>query len=264
MNKRGFVIIAQNTDSTNYIKCAEVLAKSIKKHMPDEKVCLITGEKFKSKVFDKVVAFPYGDLDATGKWKLINDWQVFEASPFDETIKIEADIYLPKSIEYWWDVLKHRDVVVSTNIRNFKQELSDVRVYRSFIDDNKLPDCYNSLTYFNKSDLSNNFFKAVREIFENWNDWKSILKCNPNEEASTDWVYALACHTIGETKTTMPHFSEMSMIHMKQWINGLPTENWTDTLIYEVLPHSLRINTYPQQYPFHYYIKNFADKLVTL
>ena len=31
------------------------------------------------------------------------------------------------------------------------QEISKVRVYRKFIDDNQLPDCYNALTYFRKS-----------------------------------------------------------------------------------------------------------------
>lgn len=261
---KGFVILAQNTTDVNYIKCAEVLAKSIRRTMPDQNVSLITDEKFKSKIFDKVIKLPYGDLDPTGKWKLINDWQVYEASPYDETIKIEADIILPKSIEYWWDILSIKDIVVSSAIRNFKQELSDSRFYRKFIDDNKLPDVYNSLTYFKKSKTAEDFFKIVRNVFENWNDWKQILKCNPNEEVSTDWAYAIACHILGPENTTLKHFTEMSMIHMKQWINGLPTENWTDTLIYEILPHSIRINTYPQQYPFHYYIKNFADKLDVL
>jgi hypothetical protein len=41
----------------------------------------------------------------------------------------------------------------------------------------------------------------------------------------------------------------------------LPTENWTDTLVYEILSNQLRVNTYPQMYPFHYHIKNFSDKL---
>lgn len=261
---QGFVILAQNTNDVNYIKCAEILAKSIKRTMPDQNVSLITSDKFKSKIFDKVIKLPYGDLDPTGKWKLINDWQVYEASPYDQTIKIEADIFLPKSIEYWWEVLNIKDIVVSSTIRNFKQEVSDSRFYRKFIDDNKLPDVYNSLTYFKKSNTAEKFFKIVRNVFENWNEWKEILKCNPDEEVSTDWAYSIACHILGVENTTLPEFKEMSMIHMKQWINGLPTENWTDTLIYEILPHTIRINTYPQQYPFHYYIKNFADKLDVL
>lgn len=261
---RGFVIIAQNTKDIDYIKCATVLAKNIKKLMPDEKVALITGEKINNKAFDKIVKFPYGDLAPDSKWKLINDWQVYEASPFDHTIKIEADIFLPQRIDHWWDILKPRDLVVSTYIRDYKQHISHNRFYRRFIDDNNLPDVYNALTYFKKGELAEKFFKTARNIFENWHDYRSLLKCNINEEVTTDWVYAIACHILGEERTTLPQFEGMSMVHMKQFINSLPTENWTDTLIYEILPHTLRINTFPQQYPFHYTIKDFSDKLEKL
>jgi hypothetical protein len=261
---RGFVISAQNTSEVNYVKCADVLAASIKKLMPNEKVVLITNDKVKTKFFDDIVPLPHGDLDPTGKWKLVNDWQVYDASPFEYTIKLEADMYIPANIDYYWDVLKQRDVVISTNIRNYKQELSDVRFYRKFIDDNRLPDCYNALTYFKKSDLAKEFFAIVRDVFTNWKQYKEILKCKSDEEVSTDWAYSIACHILGTENTTMPEFKAFSMIHMKQWINGMPTENWTDTLIYEILPHTLRLNTIPQLYPFHYHIKNFSDKLEKL
>ena len=49
---------------------------------------------------------------------------------------------------------------------------------------------------------------------------------------------------------------------MKQFINGTPTENWTDTLIYELLPNQIRIQTYVQRYPFHYHIKSFSDTIL--
>lgn len=259
---RGFVILAQNTKDVDYIKCAEALASSIKKTMPNEKVALLTYGRIKSKFFDQVIQLPYGDLDPTGNWKLINDWQVYEASPFDYTIKLEADLYLPKSIEYWWDVLSNRDLVISTTIRDFKQEVTNIRAYRRFIDDNKLPDCYNSITYFKKSEIAERFFKIVRDVFENWEEYKATMQCNPEEKATTDWVYAIASHIVGVENSTLPNFKDMCMVHMKQFINGLPTEDWTDTLIYEIYPHTLRINTVPQKYPFHYHKKSFADKIL--
>jgi hypothetical protein len=169
---------------------------------------------------------------------------------------------IPRSIEHWWEILNVNDVVVSTKIRNFKGELSDIRVYRKFIDENMLPDTYNSITYFKKSETAKLFYTIVRDIFENWEEYKSIIKCNPNEEVSTDWVYAMACHIVGVEKTTLPNFDEMSMIHMKQYVNGIPSEDWTKTLVYEVLPKLIRINTYPQEYPFHYHIKTFSDKIL--
>jgi hypothetical protein len=245
---KGFVIMAQGLD---YEKCASVLEMSIKKVMPDANVTIITTDML-----------PHGDQAPDTNWKLQNDWQVYEASPYDETIKLEADMIIPRNIDHWWDVLSVNDVVVCNKIRNFKQELSDCRVYRRLIDDNNLPDVYNAITYFKKSDKAEQFFGIVRDIFENWDQYKEIIKCNPQEKCTTDWAYSLACHIMGVENTTLPNFDEFSMIHMKQWVNGMPTENWTDTLIYEILPDQIRINTCPQFYPFHYHIKSFSDKLL--
>ena len=259
---RGFVILAQNTKDTNYVKCAETLATSIKRVMPNESVTLISNDSSMCQAFDNVVELPYGDLSPDSDWKLINDWQVYEASPYDYTIKLEADLYIPKDISYWFDVLSQRDIVVSTTIRNFKNEISKVRFYRKFIDDNNLPDCYNAITYFKKSETAKKFFELVKDIFNNWEEYKTIVKCNPNETATTDFVYAIASHILGEEITTMPNFTDMSMIHMKQYIAGTPTENWTDTLVYECFNDHIRVLTYPQMYPFHYQIKSFSDKIM--
>ena len=243
--------MAQDTEKTSYTKCAETLKKSILRVMPDANVTIITTDML-----------PYGDQAKDSDWKLINDWQVYEASPYDYTIKLEADMYIPRNIDHWWDALTYRDVVIAGTIRNFKQEISNVRFYRRFIDDNKLPNVYNAITYFKKSDTAQEFFSLVKEIFTNWEEYKKILKCNPDELATTDWVYAIASHIMGVEKTTLPEFTEMSMVHMKQYINGNPTENWTDTFIYECLPNQIRVQTVPQQYPFHYHVKNFCDKII--
>ena len=245
---KGFVIMAQGDD---YVKCANALEKSIKKVMPNANVTIVTTDML-----------PYGDQSPDTNWKLQNDWQVYEASPYDETIKLEADMIIPRNIEHWFDVMSIQDIVVCTNIRDFKGDLSDCKVYRRLIDDNLLPDVYNAITYFKKSAFAEDFFKIVKNIFENWEEYKKILKCNPEEKCTTDWAYSIACHIMGVEKTTLPKFDELSMVHMKQWVNGLPTENWTDTLVYDILPNQLRVNTYPQMYPFHYHIKNFSDKLL--
>ena len=248
---RGFVIMAQNTEKTDYVKCAEALELSIKRVMPDANVTIITTNML-----------PYGDQASDSDWKLINDWQVYEASPYDDTIKLEADMFLPRSIEHWFDIMSINDVTLCTKIRNYKGEISKVRVYRKFIDDNNLPDIYNAITYFKKSETAEQFFGIVRDVFENWEDYKAILKCNPTEEATTDWVYAIASHIIGVEKTTLPNFNELSMTHMKQFVSGTPTEDWTDTLVYELLPNVLRVHTYSQEYPFHYHSKSFSDKII--
>ncbi len=240
--------MAQGDD---YVKCAKALELNIKSIMPDSNVTIITTDML-----------PYGDQAPDTNWKLQNDWQVYEASPYEYTIKLESDMYLPRSIEYWWDILKDRDVAINTKIRNVKQQLTDIKPYRNFIVDNRLPDTYNAITYFKKSELAKEFFDIVRDVFENWDEYKSVLKCNTDELVTTDWAYAIACHILGEENTTLPQFNDFSMVHMKQFINNLPSDRWTDTFIHELLPHSFRINTIAQNYPVHYHVKDFANYIL--
>ena len=248
---RGFVIMAQDTEKVSYTNCAKALEISIKRVMPDANVTIITSDML-----------PYGDIEPDSDWKLANDWQVYEASPYDETIKLEADMFIPRNIDYWWDILSVQDMVICNKIRDFKGEISTARGYRRFIDDNNLPDLYNAITYFKKSETAEHFFKIVRNVFENWEEYKAILKCNQTEKVTTDWAYAIAGHIIGIEKITLPTFNDFSMTHMKQFINGLPGEDWTQVLVYECLPDVLRISTFVQMYPLHYHIKSFSDKLL--
>ena len=160
MNK-GYLILAQNTIDIDYVLCAEALAKSIKHCMPDANVTLLSDNTSNCAAFDNIIKLPYGDLAPNSDWKLINDWQVYDASPYVYTIKLEADMYIPHSIEHWWEVLMHRDLVVSTTVRNFKQEISDSMHYRKFIENNNLPNCYNAITYFKKSETASYFFYLI-------------------------------------------------------------------------------------------------------
>lgn len=257
MNK-GFVVLAQNTTNVNYVECAEALAKSVKRVMPNSSITLISDNTSTCGAFDNIVNLPYGDLAPDSDWKLINDWQVYEASPYEYTIKLEADMFIPSSIDYYWDVLTHRDLVVSTIARNFQNEIVDDSYYRKFIYHNDLPSCYNALTYFKKSSFSKRFFETVKDIFDNWESYKAIFKCNPDEKISTDWAYSIACHALGTANTTMPCFENFSIVHMKRMINNLFVDDWTKELVYEFNEDSFRVNTYVQRLPFHYHIKEFS------
>lgn len=255
------MILAQPTDSVDYVKCAEVLAKSIKLAMPNSKITLVSQEQSASPYFDNIVPLPHGDLAPDSDWKLVNDWQVYNASPYKYTIKLEADMIVPTDISYWWDILSTRDLVISSTIRNFKSEISESKAYRRFIVDNELPDVYNAITYFKKSPLAEEFFSTVMNIFDNWEEYKAILRCNKDEQVTTDWAYSIATHIIGIEKCMMPEFTQMSMVHMKQHINNLATSDWTNELVCEFTEDSFKVNTFHQIYPFHYHIKEFSEVL---
>jgi hypothetical protein len=258
---RGFIITAQNNDHTDYVFCAKQLCRNIKQKMPGASVTLLTDKMVDEPVFNHVVVFPHGDQCVGQDWKLANDWQVYDASPYEYTIKLEADLYLPRSIDHWWNTLSKHDLVLMTTIRNYTNEISHEKFYRRFITENNLPDTYNAITYFRKSTTAQLFYSVVGNIFENWNDYLKILRPVDTFTPSTDFVYAIAAHIMGVENCTLPNFTDFSMTHMKPMINSLVTHNWCEQLIYEITPESMRINTIPQMYPVHYHVKKFAYEL---
>ena len=254
--ERGYLIIAVNTDSTDYVRCAQQLNSSIKLWNPEAKTCLLTSSTLDLPEFDYVVPLPYGDVSTNTAWKLSNDWQVFRASPFRQTIKLEADMLITSSIDHWWDMVQHRDVVVSTGCRDYYNKDSTNRFYRKTFDVNNLPDVYNAITYWRLSSTAQEFWTWVRRIFESWDQYRTLLKFS-DSEPTTDVVYAIAAQIMGTELVTMPFATYPKIVHMKRRIIGTRTEDWTQELVWEYSDGNLCVNTITQTGAFHYNIKDW-------
>ena len=120
LSERGYLIPAINTADNDYVACAQQLAHSIKDWHPTANVCLLTNQSVTDPIFDHVVQLPHGDQDPDSNWKLSNDWQVFAASPFRQTIKLEADMLFTANTDQWWHHLCQHDLVFAINCRNYK------------------------------------------------------------------------------------------------------------------------------------------------
>jgi len=260
LHDRGFLIIASNTDYTDYLSCAEQLADSLKYWHPEIPICLLTDQLIENKKFDLVRAFPNGDTGQNSQWKLSNDWQAGVASPFRRTIKLEADMLLTSSISHWWHLFDKRDLVISTGARNFYGQSADSRFYRRVFDENHLPDVYNAITYWRLSKLSQDFFRLIRNIFENWEVFRTWLKFS-DDLPTTDLIYAMAAHIIGPESVTLPDIDFIKIVHMKKHIIPCHGSNWTRELVWEFDHNQLRINTIAQNGFFHYQTKNWAKHI---
>jgi len=238
--ERGYLIPAINTDTVDYVACAEQLAASIRAWHPDANITILTKEML-----------PYGD-----KGGFANDWQVFRASPYRQTIKLEADMIVASPVDHLWTMFEHRDVAVSQGCRDFYDQPSAHRSYRKLFDANNLPDVYNAITYWRLSKTAQEFFQWVRDIFENWADFKTLLKF-AEEEPSTDVVYAMAADIMGREQVTLPVGHGPTIVHMKQGIVATHTKDWTKELIWENTNPGLRIQTIVQWGFVHYNNKNW-------
>jgi hypothetical protein len=222
-----------------YERCAGQLQASIHQFHPDAQVTIVTADML-----------PHGDL---GGWA--NDWQMFQISPYRQTIKLEADMIAASPVDHWWTLFELRDVVVSTGARTWYDKPAESRYYRKCFDANNLPDVYNAITYWRLSKTAQEFFGLVRSIFENWTEFRKLLKFS-EETVSTDIVYAMAAQIIGPEQITLPTGMGPSIVHMKRYINPLQSNNWTQELVWENNP--FRINTVAQWGFVHYYQKDWV------
>jgi len=251
LSERGYLIPAVNTDTVSYTDCAEQLAMSIKQWHPNASVSIMTNDRCDWSVFDHVIELPYGDLRGYA-----NDWQVFRASPYRQTIKLEADMIAASPVDHWWSMFEKRDVVISQGCRDFYDQPASSRYYRRLFDENNLPDVYNAITYWRVSKTAQEFFQLVKHIFEYWTEFKTLLKF-PDDTPSTDVVYAMAAEIIGRETVTLPEGLGPSIVHMKQHMIATHTSDWTQELVWENTDPGLRINTVAQWGLVHYHNKQW-------
>ena len=234
--ERGYLIPAIGD---TYVACAERLAASIRQFHPGANITILTKDML-----------PYGHCGGYA-----NDWQVFAASPYRQTVKLEADMICAGPVDHWWTLFEHRDVVISQGARTFYDQPAQSRYYRKIFDANHLPDVYNAITYWRISNTARDFFGLVRQIFQQWDSYKRLLKF-PDEHPTTDVVYAVAAVILGPENVTLPAGIGPSIVHMKRHVNPIQSDNWTQDLIWETDP--FRINTVAQWGVVHYYVKDWS------
>ena len=260
----GFLTLAQNSD-IDYLRLAYAQAMSIKLTMSDAKYAVVVDDSTYScvteqhrKVFDYVIPLQY-NYAKDDSWKLANEWQVFDLTPFKETIKLESDILFTRSIDHWWTAFRLRDVVMSLGCRDYQGNINISRQYRKLFDDNDLPDTYNGLMYFRYSQFASDFFAKARQIFSNWDYFRDSILINcRDEKPTTDVVYAIAAKILDPDNCMLPQCDFINFTHMKNAINSWPESTpWSELVVSEFNLPMIRINNINQCNPLHYQDKTW-------
>ena len=164
---RGYTWFALNNATTDYVELSRHLATSIKKYNKHNQVCIITNKKIKYKEFDRIIVLKE-DYSKEQEWKLNNEWQVFQLTPFKHTIKLEADMLFTANTDWWWNYLHQHNMVFSYHCRCYRDTIITKTPYRKLFKTNNLPDVYNGLTYFRRSKQAQTFFGLCKDIMTNW------------------------------------------------------------------------------------------------
>jgi len=262
--EQGWLTFAQNSDTVDYLKQAYLLALSVKTTCKINSFAVAVDKETEKtitdrqrEIFDYIVVIPKDE-------PFYNEWRAWEISPFRETFKVESDMLIPCSVDHWWDGCRLNEVAITTNVRDYKGNIATSRYYRKLFDDNYLIDTYNGFMYFRHSRLSADFFSYAKQVFDGFSTFRDriLINCR-HDKPDTDVVYGIVCNLL-DNKCHIP-VSYPTFTHMKSAINNWkPNLDWRDAVAWTLTENfELIVGGYIQQYPFHYFHKDFCtDELV--
>lgn len=273
MSTKGYLILAQNNSSSDYVKMAYVLALSIKLSQTEvTSVSLITDvpdsvPSHYKEVFDHVIKIPWYDDALETEWKIENRWKIYHITPYDETILLDADMLFLSNIDNRWKYLStNYDLFFTLDVLTYRNEIVSNEYYRKVFVENDLPNVYSAFTYFKKSAIAEEFWTLVEIIAKNWQEFYNRFLINSKpKHLSMDVVFALALKILGIEDQTTASFKYPTFVHMKSrvqnWHNT--TDDWTDHAgVYLNRQGKLKISNYQQTGMFHYTENKFLTNHV--
>jgi len=275
---KGFFTIAQGDA---YVRFAYALALSLKVSQKEHNklsIGITPGYKVPDEyvhAFDQIIEIPWGDAAERSEWKLENEWKAIYMTPYDETIKLDADMLFTSDISEWWNVLEHSEAVFATNASTYRNELVESDYYRKVFTQNNLPNVYTAFFYFKKTDNVYELFKQAQHIYDNWQRYFGEFT-EPDDRpkfVSTDVVFAIAAKILDvESWNQRIHLDVPTFVHMKtqlqKWAvdHGHPPipEEWNRVIqTYFTEDCELFIGNYLQTLPFHYHLKDWlTDEMI--
>jgi hypothetical protein len=270
---KGYVVLAQNTDTIDYVRQAYALALSLKLSQKSvSNVSIITDdivpEEYKS-VFENVIPIPWGDAAVDSRFKVENRWKIYHASPYDQTVVLDTDMLVLDDLSSFWDTFEHYDVYYTGKVLDYRNKTVTSDYYRKAFTANQLPNLYSGLHYFKKGDFAKEFYSWVEVITNNWEMFYGhFVGEHYPDRASMDITAALAAKVmdVAEKVTNTKH-DPVTFVHMKSRIQGWsePTDSWMQSVaVYFDDACELKIANYRQQGVFHYTEKDFlTDKIVS-
>lgn len=276
---RGYFTIAQGTE---YQRMAYALALSLKISQPADLNRLSIGvpkdeilhinPKYLD-VFDEVVEIPWGDAASNSSWKLENEWKTIYMTPYDETVKLDADMLFLQDISAWWNILTESPGVFATNVKTYKGETVTSDYCRKTVTESQLPNIYTAFFYFKKNDVNYELFKLAEFIFNNWQRcfYEYLGQQYRPKYVSTDIVFAIAAKILDYCSLNKyPHIEIPTFVHMKSQLQNITlndssfmNDSWTKMIPYYFNKRcELKIGNFRQVLPFHYQDKTFLTDQV--
>lgn len=258
--RRGYLTFVQGKE---YLRMAYAQALSVRATQTHNGYAIVVDEdtmrhvqSHHHYVFDHIIPTTYKDNP------FMQEWQAYQLTPWEQTIKLDVDMLLTHSIDHLWQHLAQHDIVLCNHVQDFRGKKITSRVHRKLFDDNLLPDVYSAMTYFKKSKLASEFYYYAERLSKAWNEVKlrklagSFVPLVYDSEVRTDELYAVCARIIGVENVTLP-VPLLSFVHGKSELWGLGSRPWHEQLYTQWDGGKLRIGQHVQTNPFHYHYKEW-------
>lgn len=266
MSSKGFLIYAEGD---SYVKQAYLCAMSVIATKNSYPISIVTAdivpEEYKW-AFDKIIDTPwYNPTDS--RFKTEHRWKLYHATPYEETIVLDADVLVLQNLDYVWSFFRNYDMYYPTRVYTYRKDLVTSDYYRKAFTANNLPNVYNTLHYFKKCDKSKEYYAWVELISNNWElFYGHFCKEYFPKQASMDVTCAIAAKIMDiDTEITNTSLNIPMITHMKPAIQGWGQRcsNWqTRVGTYLTDDLKLKIGNHLQDNIFHYTEKDFVTDTI--
>lgn len=263
---KGFVIYAlSNNRGVDYQRHAYALALSIKRTQKNNNTCVIVDRPLNKEyahAFDHIVKIKNDSTD----WTQNALHTIYDLSPFHETVHIESDCLLLDSVDHWWTACQYHDILFTTKIKNFRNEIVAPVPYRGHFEKSRLPNVYSGLYYFRKSPMAKKLHTTMSWVTKHWEQVrKTVFDPNQNITMANDEIAAVSIALLDlDEQVTNVHLSVPIMTHMKPRVNGWGEMPWTANIdAYLDKNFVLRLGSIVQNGVWHYQDKTFlTDEII--
>jgi alpha-N-acetylglucosamine transferase len=262
---KGYLLIANNTDTIDYVKLAYICALSIKYTQPKDinQIAVVTttpelvGKLKCSWVFDQIIEY-------TGPVGMASRSRAYNLTPYDETVLLDSDMMFLKPMNHYWYYLNDHYLCVANNPQNYKEQPFKYGYYRKVFEDYQLPDVYNAWTYFKKDPRTQEFFDLVKLMTDNPDPFiKKFLPESGLKTLPTDEAFALAIKILDiEDQVTHLH-AFPPLTHMKPMVQGWQGfySDWRSKVRFTMDRNErVRIGVWPQRELCHYVDKDIISQ----
>jgi hypothetical protein len=269
MINRGFLIYAEGAD---YVKQAYLCALSIQSAFNSYPISVVTNDTVPEEykwVFDKIISIPWYE-ETSSRFKTEHRWKLYHATPYENTIVLDADTLVLDDLATFWDFLKNYEVYFPCRVFTYRNELvnEETNPYRGAFRDNELPNFYNAVHYFKKGETAKEFYAWVELITKNWElFYGSFCKNHFPKEPSMDITTAIASRIMDiDDDISNRGYSDPHVTHMKPGIQNWSSDpnKWQQKVgAYLTDDLKLKIGNYTQYGVFHYVENDFVtDEII--